>query len=114
MKRILALCLLQQCVTIPVTAQVAGVVVELDNGVVMFGEAYADPYGEGVFAFVGGRLECYGYYDSYSQSRTLTVSFSCNRGVEGLASVVRSRDLQRGSGNIAFSNGWSGTVSFGY
>jgi hypothetical protein len=114
MKRILALCSLALCLTTPASARVTGMEVYLDNGVVMYGEVYPDPYGEGSFAFAGGRLECYGYYNSLSPARTIRVKFRCNRGVRGTASLARSRDLQRGSGTIAFSNGWTGTVSFGY
>ncbi len=113
MRSVFALCLLPLCATTPADAQVAGVYVELDNGVVMYGEAYPDPY-QGSFVFAGGRLECLGYYDAWDMSQTISVSFDCTRGVWGTASLVRDYDLQSGAGYISFSNGWSGVVSYGY
>jgi len=66
----------------------------------------------GTFSVTDGKLTCVGSYNPLNESRTITVTVTCNDGRTGIAIATRDSALS-GGGKVTLSDGSEGTFIFG-
>ncbi|WP_026222860.1 hypothetical protein [Methylocystis rosea] len=66
----------------------------------------------GTFSVSDGRLTCTGSYNPLNESRTITVTVTCNDGRTGIAIATRDTPMS-GGGKVTLSDGSEGTFIFG-
>jgi len=74
---------------------------------------YTASMSAGVFDMKSAGVNCKGSYDPADFAKRLRMTFTCSDGRTGSADVVRDNDAKGGSGTVTFSDGISGTLSYG-
>jgi hypothetical protein len=81
------------------------------DGHILRGENTAS-LSSGTFSVTDGKLSCTGSYDPLNESRTITMTVSCNDRRTGIAIATRDSALS-GGGKVTLSDGTEGTFIFG-
>jgi hypothetical protein len=98
------ICCWRLCTTIPVA-------VITHDGHILRGENSVS-LSSGTFSVTDGKLTCVGSYNPLNESRTITVTVTCNDGRIGIAIATRDSALS-GGGKVTLSDGSEGTFIFG-